>query len=209
MAVDLKESRTKENLMRAFAGESQARNRYTIAAEEAKKQGMYALADIFTFTAEQERAHAERYYELLSQLTGETIEVDGGYPVDPKDPIGAALKAAGHNEMAEYKDVYPAFGDVAKEEGFLEAASAFYQIAEIEHVHAERFEKLRQMMEDHTFYEREQNGRWMCMNCGYIHEGRRVPEVCPVCRHEKGYFIPLSFAPYMGMDDRAVEAASD
>ena len=126
--------------MKAFAGESQARNRYTFAAEQARKQGMYAVADVFLFTADQERAHAERYYDLLKDLTGETIEICGGYPVDKDEDIVKLLEAAKHNEFEEYEDVYQAFGDTAKEEGFLEIASAFYQIAEVEKMHGKRFE---------------------------------------------------------------------
>lgn len=106
MAVNFSESRTKENLMRAFAGESQARNRYTIAAEKAEKAGMYTIADIFRYTADQERAHAERYYELLKDLSGETIHIDGTYPVDHQNSLAELLRAAEHNEHEEYEDVY-------------------------------------------------------------------------------------------------------
>ena len=135
------ESETKENLMRAFAGESQARNRYTIAAEKAREKGMYTIADVFLYTADQERAHAERFYELLKEFTGSTIQIDGTYPVDQQDTLEELLRAAEHNEKEEFEDVYPAFGSTAKAEGFLEAASTFFQIAEIEHTHQERFQK--------------------------------------------------------------------
>ena len=147
MAVKFSESMTKENLMRAFAGESQARNRYTIAAERADKEGMYTIAEIFRYTADQERAHAERYYDLLKSLAGETIHIDGTYPVDPQDSLSELLRAAEHNEHEEYADVYQAFGDTAREEGFLEAASAFYQIAEVEHVHDVIFGIIEMMVE--------------------------------------------------------------
>ena len=129
MAVEFKESKTRENLMRAFAGESQARNRYTIAAETAKKQGMYAVNQIFLFTADQERGHAERFYGLLNSLAGTTIYIDGGYPVDHSDDVVKLLQSAQHNEMEEFGDVYPAFAKVAKEEGFSEVAYAFQEIA--------------------------------------------------------------------------------
>ena len=132
------ESETKENLMRAFAGESQARNRYTIAAEKAREKGMNTIADVFLYTADQERAHAERFYELLKEFTGSTIQIDGTYPVDQQDTLEELLRAAEHNEKEEFEDVYPAFGSTAKAEGFLEAASTFFQIAEIEHTHQER-----------------------------------------------------------------------
>ena len=183
MAIDFKESKTRENLMRAFAGESQARNRYTIAAEVAREQGLFAVNQVFLFTADQERAHAKRFYDLLKNLSGTTIHIDGGYPVDHFDSVIELLKAAEHNEMEEYEDVYQNFGDIAKEEGFIEVASAFYQIARVEQTHAKLFVSDVQCA-------------WMCLNCGHIHKGKLVPEVCPVCRHERGYFIPASMAPY-------------
>ena len=118
MAVNFSESMTKENLMRAFAGESQARNRYTIAAERAEKEGMLTIAEIFRYTADQERAHAERFYDLLKDLSGETIHIDGSYPVDQQDSLTGLLRAAEHNEHEEFADVYQTFGKTAKEEGF-------------------------------------------------------------------------------------------
>lgn len=196
MAVDFNSSKTKENLMKAFAGESQARNRYTIAAETAGKQGMQAVEKLFLFTAEQERAHAEVYFNLLKKSEGTNIDICGGFPVDTFDSLLELVKAAEHNETEEYEDVYQVFGDIAKEEGFYEAASAFYQIAEVEHVHAKRFGYIRDLLEKKEYFEQPGDGVWMCLNCGYIHEGGKVPEVCPVCRHDKGYFIPLELAPY-------------
>ena len=196
MSVNFSESKTKENLMRAFAGESQARNRYTIAAERAEDGGMLTIADVFRYTADQERAHAERFYGLLKDLSGETVHIDGSYPIDRQDTLPELLRAAEHNEHEEYTDVYQAFGDTAKEEGFLEAASAFYQIAEIEHVHEKRFGALADMLGSNRYYHTEQVSMWMCTNCGYIHEGQAAPKVCPVCRHEQGYFLPYAMACY-------------
>lgn len=196
MAVNFSESMTKENLMRAFAGESQARNRYTIAAERAEKDGMFTVAEIFRYTADQERAHAERFYELLKELSGQTIHIDGSYPVDQQEDLPGLLRAAEHNEHEEFADVYQAFGNTAREEGFSEAASAFHQIAEIEHVHKQRFAKLAEMLESGTWYQPKAASKWMCTNCGYIHEGNQAPPVCPICRHEQGYFIPYEMACY-------------
>lgn len=198
MAVNFGESRTKENLMRAFAGESQARNRYTIAAEKARQEGMYTIADIFLYTAEQERAHAERFYELLHSVSGETIFIDGGYPVDLNENLAELLRAAEHNEREEFEEVYPAFAEIAKEEGLFEAASAFIQIAEIEHTHQKRFAEIAKMLEENQYFAEKETGKWICTNCGYIHEGKQAPKVCPVCRHEQGYFLPYSLAPYKG-----------
>ncbi|MDO4312711.1 MAG: rubrerythrin family protein [Eubacteriales bacterium] len=196
MAIDFNESKTKENLMKAFAGESQARNRYTIAAEAARHQGMQAVGHIFQFTAEQERAHAQVFYNLLKKAEGTTIDICGGFPVDTFDSLLDLVKAAEHNETEEYEDVYQAFGDTAKEEGFYEAASAFYQIAEVENIHAKRFGYIKKLLEKKEYFEPNGNGTWMCLNCGYVHEGGKVPEICPICRHDKGYFIPLEMAPY-------------
>lgn len=196
MESDFNSSKTKENLMKAFAGESQARNRYTIAAGIAKKQGMQAIGNIFLFTADQERAHAQVYYNLLKKAEGTNIDICGGFPVDTFDSLLELVKAAEHNETEEYKDVYQAFGDTAKEEGFYEAASAFYQIAKVEHTHAERFRYLKELLDKKEYFEQSGEGAWMCLNCGYIHEGGKLPAVCPVCHHDKGYFIPIELAPF-------------
>ena len=196
MGIQFEDSQTKINLMKAFAGESQARNRYTFAAEEAREQGMYAVSEMFLFTADQERAHADRCYDLLKDLSGETIEICGGFPVDKQDTLEGLLDAAQHNEYEEADDVYISFGNKAKEEGFMEVASAFFQIAEIEKIHGNRFGELVTMLKDGTYFETKQSSRWMCLNCGYIHEGQKLPGVCPVCRREKGYFVPLGLAPY-------------
>lgn len=200
MTIDFKESKTRVNLMRAFAGESQARNRYTIAADTVRKQGLYSVAQVFLFTADQEKAHAERYYDLLKDLSGTTIDISGGYPVDQFESAVELLKKAKHNELEEADDVYQAFGNEAKAEGFMEAAAAFFQIAEIEAIHARRFGKLAELIEQNKYFESDSSGKWMCMNCGHIQEGKTVPAVCPVCRYEQGYFIPVEIAPYLGFD---------
>ena len=126
MAVDFLSSETKENLMRAFAGESQARNRYTFAASTAKKHGLPVIEAVFAFTAGQEKEHAEVFYDFLKEAVGENITVDGAYPVDLYDDVKSLLKAAVHNEEEEHSVVYPAFGDKASEEGFPEIAHAFH-----------------------------------------------------------------------------------
>lgn len=196
MSIEFQDSQTKINLMKAFAGESQARNRYTFAAEEARDQGLYAVQQVFLFTADQERAHAERFYDLLGKLSGQTIEICAGFPVDKQDTVEELLRAAQHNEFEEADDVYLAFAQTAKEEGFLEVASAFSQIAQVEKVHGNRFGHLAEILENGTYFQTPESEKWMCLNCGYIHTGKKVPGVCPVCRYEKGYFIPLDLAPY-------------
>lgn len=196
MAVNFAESKTKENLMRAFAGESQARNRYTFSARQAEKKGLHMVAEVFRYTADQERAHAERFYELLKSLSGETIFIDGGYPVDKMDVVEDSLLAARHNEHEEFADVYPAFAQIAKEEGFMEVCGAFLQIAKIEHIHELRFAHLAEMVKGDEYFSHSESGKWICMNCGYVHEGGQAPETCPVCRYEKGYFLPIKEIPY-------------
>lgn len=202
MENHLAKSRTVTNLMKAFAGESQARNRYTFAAEEAKKKGFFAISQVFLFTAEQERAHAQRFYELLKDVAGENIDICGGYPVDLKPTVDELLDVAKHNEYEEADDVYPAFAQIAKEEGILEASSAFLQIAKVEKIHGQRFEAFAKMLKDGCYFQKPEGGEWMCLNCGHIHSGMMVPEVCPVCRHDKGYFIPAEYAPYLPLQAR-------
>ena len=139
MAVDFKTSETRENLMRAFAGESQARNRYTFAAAQAKQQKLHVIEAVFTLTADQEKEHAEIFYNHLSELAGENIHIDGTYPIDITDSVTELLRMAQHNEYEEHDDVYKAFGEKAREEGFLKVAASFEMIAKIEKVHGNRF----------------------------------------------------------------------
>lgn len=194
--MDFKNSETRENLMRAFAGESQARNRYTFAAEQAKEQKLYVIEAVFKFTAEQEREHAEIFYNHLKELAGENIPVDGSYPVDIYDSVLKVLRAAQHNEYEEYDPVYKAFGDKALEEGFPQVAAAFHQIAGVEKIHGDRFGELADLLEQNKLFISDVECKWMCLNCGFVFEGKQAPEVCPVCKHEKGYFIRLALAPY-------------
>lgn len=198
MAVAFKESKTKENLMKSFAGESQARNRYTMAAELAGKNNLYAVQTIFQFTADQERAHAKVFYDFLRSEAGQTIKITGTYPVDHSDKVTELLKMAAHNEKEEHSDVYPAFGRIAREEGFEEIAHAFFQIAEVEKVHGLRFEKLAYALEHNEYFQQPENGEWMCLNCGHIVKGMQVPPVCPSCHVDRGYYIPACMAPYFG-----------
>ncbi len=191
MAVEFRESRTKENLMRAFAGESQARNRYTFAASQAKNAGLYVISAVFQFTANQEKEHAEIYYQYLKDLAGETITVDGGYPVDIYDDVARLLRSAQHNEYEEYEPVYQTFGDIAKEEGFTDIARSFHQIAQIEKTHGDRFGKFADLMEQGFLFSSANETTWICLNCGHVLTGLEAPPQCPVCRHDQGYFYNL------------------
>ena len=196
MTIDFKTSKTKDNLMRAFAGESQARNRYTFAASAAKKAGLYVINSIFTFTANQEKEHAEIFYNHLKGLSGETIHVDGGYPVDIYQDVEQLLLAAAHNEYEEHDLVYRAFADTAKEEGFPLVAASFHSIAQIEKTHGDRFQKFAQLLQSKKLFVSDIETGWMCLNCGYIYTGTSVPEACPVCGHDRGYFIRLELSPF-------------
>lgn len=196
MSVDFKNSETKYNLMRAFAGESQARNRYTFAASQAKKEGLNIIEAVFTFTAGQEKEHAEIFYNHLKELSGETITVDGGYPVDIYDSTLKLLRAAQHNEYEEHDPIYKSFGDKAKEEGFNKVAASFHLIADIEKTHGDRFGNFADLLEQNKLFISDIETGWICLNCGYVYTGKNVPEKCPVCQHDKGYFIRLELAPY-------------
>lgn len=194
--MEFKDSVTKENLMRAFAGESQARNRYTIAAGEAGRQHLHVIEAVFRFTADQEKEHAEIFYRHLSSLGGENIHIDGAYPVDISQDVAKLLRMAQHNEYEEHDDVYKAFGDKAKEEGFPEVASSFYEIAKIEKTHGDRFGRFADMLEKNELFVSSAETAWICLECGNIYTGTQVPPVCPVCHNDKGYYVRLELAPY-------------
>ena len=194
--TSFKNSETKINLMRAFAGESQARNRYTFAAEIAKKQGLYVIEAVFNFTANQELAHANVFMKHLSEVTGENIEADGTYPVEVTNSVIELLENAAHNEFEEYDNVYKSFAETAEREGNIPVASSFKEIAEIEKTHSERFKLFAELLKSEKLFVSDIECDWMCLNCGNIFNGKKVPEICPVCHHEKGYFISLELAPY-------------
>ncbi len=193
---NFKESETKKNLMRAFAGESQARNRYTFAASIAEKQGLYVIEAVFNYTANQELAHANVFMKHLSELNGETVQIDGGYLVEVTNSVVELLENAFHNETEEYSDIYKTFANKAKEEGILQAASSFEQIADIENEHAKRFKLFGDLLKENKLFVNDVECDWVCLNCGNIFNGKSAPEVCPVCSHAKGYFIRLELAPY-------------
>lgn len=194
MAVDFKTSETKDNLMRAFAGESQARNRYTIAAGQAKKENLAVLEAVFTITANQEKEHAEIFYNHLKDLAGESIRVDGAYPVDIADDVAKLLRMAQHNEYEEHEDVYKAFAKKAAEEGFRQVEASFRMIGDIEKIHGDRFGRYAELLEQNKLFVSDVKQGWYCLNCGYTFEGEKVPEKCPVCSHDKGYFIRVELS---------------
>ncbi len=196
--MDFRNSKTKENLMRAFAGESQARNRYTFAAAQAEKEGHYAISAIFNYTAGQEKEHAEVFYNLLSSVAGENIAIDGTYPVDIAASTAELLRMAQHNEYEEHDDVYKAFAETAKEEGFDSIAATFNLIAQVEKTHGNRFGRFAEFLESGKLYVSDVKASWICLNCGHIYSGTSVPQQCPICSHDRGYFIRIELSPYEG-----------
>ena len=188
--ASLKGTETHKNLMRAFAGESQARNRYTFYAGIAQKQGYPLVADVFNYTAEQERMHGKIFFEYLAEeFNGEEIEIDAAYPVELcQENTVKNLLASVAAESHEHEQVYPTFARVAKEEGFNQIAASFNMIAKIEEIHSKRFAKLAKELEDDTMFKKATPVAWECQVCGHIHYGVAAPTICPVCKHPKGYF---------------------
>ena len=194
--MELCQSTTKENLLRAFAGESQARNRYDFAAQARKEKKLYVLEALFKYTAGQEKEHAEIFYNHLVKGGCENVTITANYPVDLTQEPLKLLELAQQHELDEFGDIYPAFAEKAQEEGFAEAARHFRQIADIEKVHAQRFERFTKLMaEDKLFVSSVETG-WMCLNCGHVLYGTKAPGKCPVCDHDQGYFIRLELSPY-------------
>jgi len=191
-----KDSQTKENLMRAFAGESQARNRYLFSASKARKSNLHVVESVFKYTAEQELAHARVFYDYLKEFAGENLLLNASYPIDVYDDALSLLRAAEHNEYQEFKEEYATFGRIAKEEGFNTIALSFNKIAEIEKTHGDRFKLFADLVEEDRLFESETETQWLCLNCGHIHKGKRAPDLCPVCQHNQGFFVSLSLAPF-------------
>lgn len=196
--MELKGSESAQNLMRAFAGESQARNRYTIAAAQAKVEGHFALEAVFNYTAGQEKEHAEIFYKQLAPCAGESIMIDGGYPVDIAPTTAGLLRMAQHNEYEEYGNAYPAFAEIAKKEGFPSVAASFEMISKIEKTHGDRFGRFAEFLESGKLYVSDVKASWICLNCGHIYSGLAVPPKCPVCEHDRGYFIRVELSPFEG-----------
>ena len=181
----VKGTKTEQNLLKSFAGESQARGRYVYFASIAKKEGYEQIAAIFNETAEQEKEHAKRFFKFLE---GGMVEITASYPAGILSTTVENLKAAAAGENEEWSEVYPEFAKVADEEGFPQIAEAFRRIATVEAGHEARYLKLYERMINGTVFEDEEEIEWQCRNCGYIHKGKKAPEVCPACQHPKAYF---------------------
>ena len=183
--MGIKGSKTEKNLLKSFAGESQARNRYTYFASVAKKEGYEQIADIFTETAENEKEHAKVFFKFLE---GGPVEITAIYPAGIIGTTLDNLKAAASGENEEHTILYPKFAKVADEEGFKDVALAFRNIAKVEVQHELRYKKLIENIENNKVFKRAEPTKWKCKNCGFVHEGKDAPEKCPACQHPKSYF---------------------
>ncbi len=187
--MEMKGSRTEKNILTAFAGESQARNRYTYFASQARKDGYIQIADIFAETANQEKEHAKRLFELLE---GGEVEIQAAFPAGVIGTTAENLKAAGGGEHYEWEEMYPSFARVAKEEGFDDIAKIFESIAVAEKQHERRYLGLLANIQAGTVFKKGKKVVWRCRNCGYIHEGKEPPEECPACAHPRAFFELLA-----------------
>ncbi|RLD89776.1 MAG: rubrerythrin family protein [Bacteroidetes bacterium] len=181
----LKGTKTEQNLLKAFAGESQARMRYDYFAKQAKKEGLEQISAIFAETALNEKEHAKRFFKFLE---GGMVEITAAYPAGVIGTTMENLKAAADGENEEWTELYPLFADIAAEEGFKDVAVAFRMIAKVEKAHEERYRKLYQNLDEGKVFEREGTLVWKCRNCGYLHEGKKAPKICPACLHPQSYF---------------------
>ena len=181
----LKGTKTEQNLLKAFAGESQARMRYDYFAKQAKKEGLEQIAAIFDETAINEKEHAKRFFKFLE---GNMVEITATYPAGKIGTTLENLKASAEGENEEWTELYPEFAKIAEEEGFKEVASAFKAIAKVEAEHEKRYRTLYANLESGKVFERNGKIYWKCRNCGYVHEGEKAPKMCPACLHPQSYF---------------------
>ena len=178
-------TKTEQNLLKSFAGESQARMRYDYFAKQAKKEGLEQISAIFAETALNEKEHAKRFFKFLE---GRPVEITAVYPAGKIGTTPENLKAAAMGENEEWTELYPEFARIADEEGFGEVAIAYKMIAKVEKAHEERYTKLLNNLEEGKVFERGGMITWKCRNCGYLHEGKKAPETCPACLHPQAYF---------------------
>ena len=189
--MNLQNSKTLNNLMRAFAGESLARNRYGFAAEQAEADGLPVIAAVFRYTADQEKEHAQVFADFLRRGGQDMLELEGGFPVDTAADTLSLLAAAAKNEAKEHDEVYPAFAAVARGEGFEAIARKFDLIAQVEQCHAGRFEAFRRLLAEHRLFVSDVACDWICLNCGHEFNAAAAPQSCPLCG-EAGYFIRVT-----------------
>jgi rubrerythrin len=185
MTKSIKGTETEKNLLKSFAGESQARNRYIFFASVARKEGYEQIANFFTETAGNEKEHAEIFFKYLE---GGPLEITASYPAGVIGDTKANLLAAANGEKEEWSDLYAKFEKVASQEGFKDIATSFKEIAEVEEFHEDRYRKLLRNVEKGEVFKRKTSVKWHCTNCGYIHEGTEAPEECPACKHARAYY---------------------
>ncbi len=185
MSKSLKGTQTEKNLLMAFAGESQARNRYTFFASKAKNEGLVQIADIFEETANQEKEHAKRFFKFLE---GGELEVTASFPAGTIGSTLENLRAAAAGEEHEWTEMYPGFAQVARQEGFEQIALAFEAISVAEKQHGKRYQELADNLEAGRVFNRNGTVTWRCRNCGYLHEAQEAPKACPACLHPQSYF---------------------
>lgn len=188
MEKSIKGTRTEQNLLKSFAGESQARSRYVFFASKAKKEGYEQIAGVFAETAEQEKEHAERFFKFLE---GGMVEITAAYPAGVIGTTMENLAAAAAGENEEWAELYPEFARIAEEEGFKQIAVAFKMIATVEAQHEKRYRKLLANMEAGQVFEKDEAILWQCRNCGFVFEGKKAPQKCPACEHAQAYFEPM------------------
>ena len=189
MAKSIKGTRTEKNLLTAFAGESQARNRYTFFASKAKKEGFEQIASIFTETAGNEKEHAEVFF---NHLQGGDVEITASYPAGMIKDTKSNLEAAAVGEQLEWTTIYADFAQIAKDEGFPEISHSFEQIAKVEMFHEARYRKLIQNVANGEVFKKKDKVKWHCRNCGYVFEGTEAPKECPACKHPQAYYELLA-----------------
>ena len=187
--MGLKGSKTEKNLLTAFAGESQARNRYTYFSSQARKDGYIQIADVFEETASQEKEHAKRFFEFLE---GGDVEITAAYPAGKIQTTAENLKAAADGENAEWTRIYQDFAKTARAEGFKAVAAVFEFISIAEKQHERRYRGLLSNIESDTVFKKDEPVAWRCRNCGYVHTGPTAPEMCPACAHPKAYYELLA-----------------
>ncbi len=186
--MELKGSETEKNLLKAFAGESQARNRYTYFASVARKEGFRQIEAIFLETADNEKEHAEIFFKYLEKSEGISMEIQAKYPAGKISTTKENLLAAANGEKEEWSELYKSFEQIANDEGFKEIAVSFREIGEVEEQHEKRYRKLLENVKNKTVFKKDRSVKWRCRNCGYVHEGEESPEICPTCKHKREYY---------------------
>lgn len=186
--MKLRGSKTEKNLLKAFAGESQARNRYTYFSSIAKKEGFEQIAAIFKETADNEKEHAEIFFKHLESSAGKLLEISANYPAGKIGTTKENLLSATKGEKAEWETIYPEFEKTSKEEGFYEIAKSFKEIAEVEKEHEKRYKKLLENVKNKNIFKKSSSVKWKCRNCGYVYNGTEAPQTCPACKHPQSYY---------------------